>query len=129
MIKFSTAPAALKIILMLLVLMFLMNVLAVFITRYSTLDIVRTIISSIILLSIFYRRMAAYYVFCTLITVSLYGTFALMLIRLAETQGGAFALVSFWIATLLIFVPLVIVYRLMGRNEVEASYASKENVQ
>lgn len=127
MIKFSTAPAALKIILILLVLMLLMNILAMFLTRYSVLDIIRTIISGVILLSIFYRKMAAYYAFCTLITVSIYGTFTIVLIRLAETKGGAFALPSFWIATLLIFVPLIIVYKLMGRNEVEASYANKEN--
>ena len=125
MIKFSTAPAALKIILILLVLMFLMNVLAMFLTRYSVLDIIRTIMSGVILLIIFYRKMAVYYAFCTLITVSIYGTLAIVLIRLAETKGGAFSLPSFWIATLLIFVPLIIVYKLMGRNEVEASYANK----
>lgn len=126
MIDFTTAPKPLKIVLSLLALIFLMHVLSIFLEDQHVLDIVRAVFSGLILLGMFYRNKGTYYVVYTLVTISIYGTFAIMIIQLADTKGAAFSTVAFWVATLLMFVPLVIVYRYMGKDEVKSVYVGTD---
>ncbi len=122
MIKYAVAPSSFRLLFGLLALVVLLDLAMVVIDAGRVLDDVRLVLALVIWLGVMFDNKASYFVFYTLVTISIYGTLVLMVIELANSKGHAIAHPTFWLGTVVAVVLLVLAYRLMGRDEIKHLY-------
>ena len=89
-------------------------------------NISQIIVTGLITAGMYFRVSAAYYLFYIFITISLYGTAAVALIESMTSKGSVLSDPAFIASILLTLIPLVLLYKLMGREEVKAHYVRTE---
>ena len=118
----TNTPTSLKVIFGFLLLIFVLKILGIVLGGNLIINLSQLIIVGAILVGMYFRSKIAYYVFYIFITISIYGTLAIALIQSLNTKGKILSDPIFLVTILFTLIPLVVIYKLMGRDEVKMQY-------
>ncbi|HKK06709.1 MAG TPA: hypothetical protein VKA50_12765 [Gammaproteobacteria bacterium] len=122
MIDRSNTPLSLKVILAYLAVVVLLRLGGMVVGGFSILGAAFCVTVAIIGAGMYLRYRAAYYVLFVVLTVAMYGTVVYVVIAAANSHGRVLTDIPFLIGVALTLIPVAILYRLMGDEEVRAQY-------
>jgi len=115
-------PLSLKVILAYLVVVVALRLTGMTLDGFSILGSAFCATVAIIAAGMYLRYRAAYYVLFVVLTVAMYGTVVYVIIAAANSHGRVLTDIPFLIGVALTLIPVAILYRLMGDEEVRAQY-------
>jgi|GEM_PF-4246534 len=120
-----TTPTSLKIILAYLAVVFALRLVEMLLGGFSYLGAGFCLGVAAIGAGLYWRNKATYYVFTVLLTVAIYATVVYVVIVAANSHGRALTDWRFLIGVALTLIPIIIISRLAGEDEVKAQYTGQ----